>query len=191
MSQAVDIFYFSVDNLLKGFNFFPRVGELHENGSQFSLIEQMIRPIRIHTHTHTQPLKVWGLHFDDDEEDRHTHKKRVRPKNGIKFYSFRIWLKRKKKKNNMNEKKKCWLAAKLKAEKIEVCNFHFNKELKCTCFDNVCCCCYKAVFFPSFEYIFFPCLLRLPLSNSKCARIKTRLARARSLTLSLFYSHIL
>lgn len=34
------------------------------------------------------------------------------------------------------------VAAKLKAEKIEARNFPFNKELKCTCFDNVCCCCY-------------------------------------------------
>lgn len=61
------------------------------------------------------------------------------------------------------------VAAKLKAEKIEARNFPFNKELKCTCFDNVCCCCYYMfrLFFrslSSFRYVFFPRLSRSPLS---------------------------
>lgn len=67
------------------------------------------------------------------------------------------------------------VAAKLKAEKIEARNFPFNKELKCTCFDNVCCCCYYMfrLFFrslSSFRYIFsLVChALHSPLdSNSK------------------------
>lgn len=105
----------------------------------------------------------------------------------MKFYSFR-------KKKKIILKKKCLVAAKLKAEKIEARNFQFNKELKCTCFDNVCCCCsymFRVFFF--FSRLLKMFSLFVTLSTLHCFSIANecalkRVSRVRTLQLALSLS---
>lgn len=61
------------------------------------------------------------------------------------------------------------VAAKLKAEKIEARNFPFNKELKCTCFDNVCCCCYYMFRLLFVRSRLFHCTLHCTPTANECA----------------------